>query len=454
MSLRHALTALRRWWWLITAMTVLGTATGVTLGLALTKQYTASTAMLFSVSRSLTVTELAQGNTYAQGIVKSFTRVATLPVVLGPVISSLGLHETAADLAARISAESQPDTVLMTISATDPSPNRAADIANAVAAQLSKEVVNLSPGGSSNAVGVKVTITGAATAPAAPSFPNVPLLVAVGLLGGLLLGAAGVGLLEVLRSPLLTAEAAERTAPVLGKLPRITPRAVKPVNVKADAGSPYAEAVRILRTNLRHLEGRESSRCLVVTSPLPGDGRSTVAMNLAAALSRVLPDVLLIDADLRRASVYKEFGLPPSLGLADVLSGVSTLPKAVTRWTSGNSPETTLDVLVAGVPSDDPSELFAQSRMRELLRSARDKYRFIVIDAPPLLAVTDAALLADMGDGALLVARAGSTTENALNQAAKALDLAGARLEGVVLNAVRSPRWGRLRDNSPRPWRR
>lgn len=453
MSLRQALTALRRWWWVIAALAILGTGAGITLGLTLTKQYTASTAMLFSVNRSLTVTELAQGSTYAQGIVKSYTQVATLPVVLDPVIRRLGLAEDSSHLANRISVESQPDTVLMTISATDTSPRRAADIANAIADQLSREVVTLSSGQRPNAVGVKVAITGTAEVPRHPSFPNVSLLVAVGLVGGLVLGLALVGLLEVLFSPLLTVAAAERAAPVIGKLPRVSLRAVKPQTVRNESGSQFAEAVRILRTNLRHREGGETSRCLVVTSPWPGDGSSTVAMNLAAALSRVTPDVLLIDGDLRHASIYRELRLAPSLGLAEVLADVATLAQATVQWPSGPTSATMLDVLVAGVPSEDPSELFAHTRMRELVQNARDKYTFVIIDAPALLAVTDAALLASMGDGALLVARSGRTTERDLAQASRALELAGGQLNGIVLNGVRMPRV-RLGSRSSLRWRR
>jgi len=405
-----------------------------------TPEYKSTATVFFSLNRSPAVSELAQGSTYTQEVVKSYSRLVTLPVVLSPVIDDLGLDETPAELARRVSIETQPDTVIADITATDSSAGAAAQLANAIADELGRAARTLSPGGPSSPAAVNVTRTSEAQISQSPSSPNVPLLIGVGLVGGLMLGVAAAIVLELVTSPLITEEVARKAAPVVGKIARDTKARARPLPVSSHPQLPIAESFYALRTNLRRLETAERSLCLVVTSALQNEGRTTVASNLAIAVSHSVRSVLLVDADLRRPALASTFGLTEQPGLSDILHGETNLYDATRTWHAETWRESIVDVLPAGRRSADPSELLGRPVMDKLLESARFGYNFVLMDTAPLLPVTDGALLAAQVDGALLVVHSRKTTERDFAEAVTALQLAGARLSGIIFNSVPTPR--------------
>jgi capsular exopolysaccharide synthesis family protein len=198
-----------------------------------------------------------------------------------------------------------------------------------------------------------------------------------------------------------------------------------------DPRSPVAEAYRSLRTNLAFARAHEAMRVLVLTSPGPADGKSTTVANLAITFAQQGQRTLLIDGDLRRAVLDKMFKVPRSPGLTDVLVGQQRLANVVHTTEIEN-----LSVVGSGPFPPNPSELLGSSAMRDVLRDAQGEFDVVLIDSPPLLAVTDAAVLATMADGAILVIRVGSTAKAAVRRAVAQLQTVHGRIVGAVLNDV------------------
>jgi capsular polysaccharide biosynthesis protein len=294
----HYLAVVRKHWIIIVTVTLLGMGAALGLSLREPKTYRSTTTVFLSLTQGESVSELVQGSTYAQNLVTSYKQIATEPVVLAPVIEKLGLRTTPGRLAGQIATDAPLDTVLITITATDTVPERAAAIANAVGEQLSTTVEELSPTGPGSKSFVRVTTVAPAQVPTYPFSPRKKLALAVGLALGL---AAGVGLAllrELIDTRVRTAEdIAEITdKPVLG---RIT------FSDNAQSNALLEEEFRYLRTNLMSVTVDERPRSVVVTSSSSGEGKTTVAINLALALAQSDLRVILVDADLRRPAVTR-----------------------------------------------------------------------------------------------------------------------------------------------------
>jgi capsular exopolysaccharide synthesis family protein len=202
----------------------------------------------------------------------------------------------------------------------------------------------------------------------------------------------------------------------------------------ADPRSPVSEAYRSLRTNITFARPDQVSKTLVFTSPMPGDGKTTSAANLAITLAQQGVKILLIDGDLRRGVLNNVFSTPREPGLSNVLLGVGRLDQAIQSIDLGENGS--LDFLSTGTLPPNPAELLGSHKMRNLLSELEEKYDAIIVDSPPLNVVTDAAVLGTVADGVVLVARAGITEKSGLMYAAEQLANVHAPLLGAVLNDV------------------
>ena len=198
-----------------------------------------------------------------------------------------------------------------------------------------------------------------------------------------------------------------------------------------DAGThvPRAEAFRVLRTNLQFLDPDAPPRSFLITSAVPGEGKSSTATNLAITLAQAGKKVLLVDGDLRRPSIATMLGLEGAVGLTTVLVGRSDLEASIQLHR-----ESGVHVLTGGPVPPNPSEILQSHATRDLLGRLRAMYDLVVIDAPPLLPVADAAITAAEVDGAIVVVRHGKTTREQLRHSVERLEQVGARTFGVVVN--------------------
>ncbi|HEX8347087.1 MAG TPA: CpsD/CapB family tyrosine-protein kinase, partial [Actinoplanes sp.] len=218
-------------------------------------------------------------------------------------------------------------------------------------------------------------------------------------------------------------------APVLSAIP-LDPKADKsPLIIEGSAQSTRAEAMRQLRTNLQFVNVDRPLRSLVVTSAVPGEGKSSTVCNLGIAFAEAGKRVILVDADLRRPKLAEYLGLEGAVGLTNVLAGQADIRDAVQPWGGSG-----MWVLPSGYVPPNPSELLSSRNMSDLLTALGRSFDVVIVDTPPLLPVTDAAVMGTVADGCLLVSRYGKTTVSQANSAAAALTAVGARLHGCVLN--------------------
>jgi polysaccharide biosynthesis transport protein len=387
-----------------------------------------------STQASGSVADLAQGNSFTQQRVKTYADLVSTPIVLLPVIASLKLNITAGELAEQITATAPLDTTLIQIDATSDDPVKAADIANAASQSLTNVVASIeTPDSATTGSPVKLTRVQNATVPTVPVSPNVPLNIALGVLVGL---AIGVGL-AVLRETLDTRVRNEHDveqisdSPIVGGIAFDPKAPERPLIVHVDPRSPRAESFRTLRTNLQFLDIEGNARSFVVTSSIESEGKSTTAANLAIVLSDAGSRVLLVDADLRRPKVASYMGLEGAVGLTDVLIGQAKLLDVVQPWGKRD-----LYVLPAGKVPPNPSELLGSQTMANLITMLEKEFDFVLFDAPPLLPVTDAAILAKNTGGAIVIVASGRTHKNQLSGAVSVLQNVGARVSGFVLTMM------------------
>ena len=207
--------------------------------------------------------------------------------------------------------------------------------------------------------------------------------------------------------------------------------------IHADKKSPIAEAYRILRTNIEFSSTDRKVKVILVTSSGPSEGKTTTASNMAIAMAEANRRVLLIDCDLRKPAVHRMFGLVNVKGLTNIL--VEGLEYSnITNVTEVDN----LEIITSGPKPPNPAELLGSHRMKEFLDKVREGYDVIIIDAPPILPVTDAAVLSQYVDGVVLVAGYGLTTFDAAIQAKASLQKVNARILGVVLNGVPTDKRG------------
>lgn len=395
--------------------------------------YTSETQLFVATQSSGSVTELQQGNSFSQARVQSYVKTVSSPLVLQPVIDTLGLGSTAAELSKRVTASTDLNTVLINIAVSDKSPVQAAAIAEAVADSLIRTVDSLEKPKSGGSSPVSLSVVKPAVAPTVPSGPNTRLNLVIGLLAGLALGAGGA----LLRSTLDTRIRGEADVrqisdvSVLGGIAFDQDATRKPLLTQAAPQSPRAESFRQLRTNLQFANVSAHAKTVLVTSSIPGEGKSTTATNLAIALAQSGRSVCLVDADLRRPMVSEYLGLDRSVGLTTALVGGFDVAEALQHWG-----EDKLYVLASGMIPPNPSELLGSQEMKRLIERLEDSFDSVVIDAPPLIPVTDAAVLAQHVGGVIMVAAAQTVRRQELQKSLNALQLVGAVVLGIVLNRV------------------
>jgi polysaccharide biosynthesis transport protein len=434
LELSDYIRVLRRSWVLLLVAALVGGSGAALYALRQTPKYTSEATVVVTLNSASDLNQLTAGASYLQSIVTTYAGVATKPIVLQPVITDLKLPKTmtTAKLADEVTITASNTSTLIGIAVEDTSSKRAAAIANAIGSELAKSVQDISPTRGGQAP-VKISSVEAAAPADAPTSPNIPLTLVIGVAGGFALALVFAILRALLdtriRRPEDLASITER--PVLAGIAHSNAVRKNPLIVRSDPNGRLAEEFRSLRTNLQFLDVDRQLKSLVISSSTEGEGKTTTAVNLALAIADAESDVLVIDGDLRRPRLADALRVDGGVGLTDVLIGRVDLEDALQEWGEGR-----ITVLPAGAIPPNPSELLQSAAMEDLLDRLQKRFKTIVIDAPPLLPVSDAAILSHRAAGTIMVCAAGSTTKGQLGDAVNKVERVGGRVLGVVLTKL------------------
>ena len=435
LTLGDYLRVARRYWRGIVAITALTTALAFGWYLMQPRIYAAeSSGVVITVGGDNLSLSLA-GDNLAKSRAKNYKSVAESALVAERVARDLGLNRTAPELVAAVSVTVPQDTTEIRVTAKSTDPSEAQRVADAWITALSDQVREIEQSaGEADLPPVRVVTLGRAVLPEEPVSPNVRLTLGIGVGGGLLLGLAYAMIRHHVDRRIRNAAEIEQlfSLPVVGTLPVDHSLDANAKVLDGQNGSrAINEAFRELRTNLHFIDVDNPPRVLLVTSSVPSEGKSAVVSNLAATMVAAGEKVVVVDCDLRRPTIHSIFDVVPGVGLSDVLAGRADVEDVLQEWSG--SPN--LQVLGAGRIPPNPSELLGSRAMRSLLeRLAQDA--FVLVDAPPLLPVTDAAVLSRAVHGTLVVTRAGQTTTDSLGRALGNLEKVRGTVLGVVLNCV------------------
>lgn len=440
MDLSFVLRALAARWKGVLLILVIGVGATVGFTLQQPKVYEANADGFVKTVTAANAPEASINDSLAKSRAPSYVSIATSRDTAQRAADALGLNVDPASLIGNIRVELQEGTVLLRIYARSTSPELAQDLADAWVHALADQVEEVEAPGAKTSP-VIVDPIQSASLPSSPVAPNVRNNIAIGGLLSLMLAATYALVLARLDRRIRHASEVEQfKASVMGSIPAFSNESrsrsiVLESALEASAGWGASEAFRRLRTNVAYMDVDNPPRVILVTSPNQAEGKSTVAMNLAAAIAASGQDVVLVDADLRRPTAASSLGLDDAIGLTTVLIGQLEVEDAVQRHPTYDR----LSVLAAGSVPPNPSELLASNTMGSLIRDLALK-RIVVIDAPPVLPVADASVLARHADGALVVIHYGRTVDTELEHTLRQIQSVQGRVLGVVLNRV--PRAG------------
>jgi capsular exopolysaccharide synthesis family protein len=467
----------RKWW--VGSIAVLGLAASLAFSLTAHKQYSATAQLLVQPSVNASGVGGVQQEPVTQTDVETELQLVTSAPVQQAVRNRL--QSTPA-----VSASEVGQTDVMAITATSGTPSQASVIANLYAtdfvqyqqavasrslttaeaqlgsqissvgkqlnslrgnttspeatallnqeAVLKEQLAQMQVSGSVD-TGAVVLVTPAQT-PVSPSSPKPVQDALLGLAAGLALGLGAAFLRDSFDDRLTSKEATEHAggAPVLAMIPAVPSwrRQTPLVVTVTEPNSPAAESYRSLRTSLQFARQEQQLRSLVVTSPGVGEGKTSTLANLGVVFAQAGERVVLVSCDLRRPRIGQFFGLDEHAGLTSVLLGQRTLEEMVQPVPGFDR----LSLLPAGPVPSNPAELLDSAHARDIFTGLRDQYDLVLIDSPPVLPVTDAAILSRHADATLMLAAAGQTRRSDLHRAVEKLDQVGAKILGIVLNKV------------------
>ena len=437
MELRDYLRGLRRHWIAIVLLTSLGVGVGYGWTLLQTPVYEATASGFVASRQTADVSASTVGDSLARSKVQSYLDIAGWRNVAQHAITELNLDMPPEQLVQQVSVTNTPDTVILKIAARGPTPIEARDLAEAWIRGMVIAIDGIEGTGVPGSSPVTIIPGDSASLPSDPLFPDVTTALIVGGVLGLGFGVAFALIRTVSdRRIRATDDVESRTGvAVVGSIPLVERLAggQRLLGSGRDDDGDFAvrEAFRVIRTNLQFMDVDNPPRKIVITSPLPGDGKSSMACNIAVTLAASGRNVVLIDGDLRRSTVAATMGLPAGAGLTDVLAGRAELSDVLQRAPQSSN----LLVLAAGSVPPNPSEVLGSARMSRLL-SDLAKFATVIIDAPPIIPVTDAAVLTHQADGALLVVNVGKTTYDLVEKSLDSLQKARGRILGLVLNRI------------------
>ena len=424
------LVLVRRWWWLLIAGAALAGLAAFLVTRTITPMYSASATLLVDLTQQ-PGTVVYNDILASERLTKTYGELITQRPVLESVLSGGEFSDlTVGGLRKNLDVSITRDTQLLKISATDEDPGQAARLANAVATTFVEQQNALSVTRSST-----VSIVESAEPSSSPVSPNLRLNILLAVAVGFILAGGLALVLEYLDDTVKTPDDVKAVAdlPILGEVGRWRSQKDEIHMVKRGERVAEREAYGMLRTNVRFSTLGKSMQVLLVTSANAGEGKSTTAANLAAAIAETGKKVVLVDADLRRPSLHRAFGLENHTGLTTALLKDTPGLGDVFR----PAPYASLLLMTSGPLPPNPAELLDWEGFDALLERLKRDVDLVVLDSPPVLVVADARILAAKADATILVIDSGRTRAGAVRKALQALTTANATVLGVVLNKVR-----------------
>lgn len=384
----------------------------------------------------------AGGEDAKYGTAQTFLPLFNTRAVGEQIKKKMNLDLPADSIAASLSASIDPNAPIITVEAYASTPQQAMEIANASIDAVNREGAFLQTGNrDSQDAPMKLIQYQTADGGGAQMGPDRKKFAAIGAGAGLLIALGLSWLRNRNDSRVRTVDDIKSKTPVpaLGVIPETKDLMRRKDGTLPDPTTFHAkEALRKLRTNLRFANVDNPPRSIVVSSSAPGEGKSTVSGNLARVIARSGQKVVLIDADLRRPAVAKQFGVDGSVGLSQLIAGRVGFEDVMHTAKTRN-----LTIIPAGQIPPNPSELLGSQRMRDIVHTLSEDY-FVIVDAPPILAVTDAVLLSRHTDGAILVAVPGRSRVEGLSRAIESVRAVNGTVLGVVMNRASTSRINRL----------
>ncbi|MHA3703902.1 polysaccharide biosynthesis tyrosine autokinase [Jatrophihabitans sp. YIM 134969] len=436
MNLRTYLRAIRKRWWWVVALTVAGGALGVAAVVAATPIYVSTVTFFVSTSPGGDGNNSAvSADQFAQLRATSYAQLLSSDRAAQAVIEQSGIDLGPKDVASRISGSVTLNTVLLTATITDDDQARALLIAQALADTFPKLVQQLDApltGSTETTVSLE-PVSGPSVSSHAVS-PKPTLYVGFGIIAGLVLGLFAAAVRDRFDTAVRSTDDLEGVtdAPLLSAVPEDNTAKVAPLVWGSRAVSQRAEAYRRLRTNLQFADVDNPVRVIVVTSAVAGEGKSSTSANLALSFADSGRRTVVVEADLRRPKLADYFEVDRSLGLTDVLAGRADLTHVLQPWGG-----TGLYILPSGSIPPNPSELLGSRNLRGLIETLREQFDVVIVDTPPVLPVTDAAVAAAAPgvDGVVFVMSYGQTKRAQVAAAISSLEAVGGRVLGLVLNS-------------------
>lgn len=425
MELVDYLRLLRRRWYLLVAALIVGGLGATAATHQQPRLYRASTTFYISDQQGRPVSTLLASS--AQDRIATYATLAGSSPVINRVLGALpaGIHVAHIGIA----ATGIPGTIFMQLNTQADSVSGAFQLAAAYTRVFPAYITQFEHAGAgADSTSLKILNPPAvSTNPISPN-PRKNLLLGLGL--GLLVGLCGLMIAEALDNRMRTPEDIERASglSLLATVP--SEHRSDPLVAATRPRSQRAEAIRQLRTNIQFAAVDRTMSSIIVTSALAGEGKTSVSANLAVTFGAMGKRVILVDADLRKPSVAEFMSVEGGVGLTSVLIGSVSLDDALIPW----GRDRTVSILTAGPRPANPSELLASSKMSELLEQLKQRADVIVIDTPPMLPVTDAAVLGAQSDGVVLIARINGTSKQKIKAAAAQLRKLGLPALGVVAN--------------------
>jgi len=439
LNVRHYGRLLKRWAWLPVLCAAVAAGSAYFASLQLPSTYEAHVSVLVRPAQPLGVQQGVAVLT-ADQVTRTYAQLMTEPPILKQVAQDTGVSKSPETLAQQIKITPQTDTTILDVAVQDSNPQLARDIANTLVNDFIANVkkIDAQEGADQNSrLQDNLVVVSPASVPTSPVFPKPIQNAALAAAAAFLLAVGFVLLRDHLDQTVKNGEDLTARTGLLpiGQVPfaRSSKKRLGEL-LAVKSGSPISEAYRTLRTNLLFSSLDRPLKSIVVTSPLPGEGKSRTAANLAVVLAGAGQKTLLVDADFRRPSQHRIFNQLRNRGLSDVILHPGQLQDLLTPVPE--IPE--LWLLTNGTAPPNPSELLNSPRMLSLLAELQAGFSYLVIDTPPVNAVTDATILAARTDGTLVVVEYGRTSFAAAVRSKQALDRVGARVVGAVINKMRA----------------